>query len=160
MSYAMKRLLIALAAYSSMTLSGFVLLAYLQIQGLRLQIISGLILLATAICFFLGMKQKNKKTEQSFCNSICLLAAASLSSLAAYQTNRNDYLIEGMLVLVFISFIQIVIALPGEQRPSQKNYALLLISLQKLLALIIIMLATQELLASVHAQFSSGLRLP
>ncbi|MFZ6741782.1 hypothetical protein ACO0LC_00970 [Undibacterium sp. JH2W] len=149
----MKRLLIALAAYSSLTLSGFFVLAYMQIQDLRLQIISGLILLATAICIFMGIKQKNNGTEQVFCISVCLL-------VAAYQTNRNGCLIEAMLMLVFTSLIQIVVALPGEQRPRQKNYALLFISLQKLLALIIIMLATQELLADMHAQFSSELYLP
>ncbi|WP_423033729.1 hypothetical protein [Undibacterium sp. Tian12W] len=141
-------------------MSGFAVLACLQIQDLRLQIISGLILLATAIGIFMGIKQKNKETEQGFGISVCLMAAASLSSLAAYQTNRNGWLIEAMLLLVFPSFIQLVIALPGKQRPRQKNYALLLISLQKLLALIIIMLATQELLAGMHEQFSSGLHLP
>ena len=156
----MKRLLIALAAYSSMTLSGFAVLAYLEIQDLRLQIITGLILLATAICIFMGIKQKNKETEQGFGISVCLVAAASLSSLTAYQTNRNSWLIEAMLMLVFTSFIQIVVALPGKQRSRKKNCALLLISMQKLLALIIIMLATQELLAGMHAQFSSGLALP
>lgn len=156
----MKRLLIALAAYSSMTLSGFAVLAYLEIQDLRLQIITGLILLATAICIFMGIKQKNKETEQGFGISVCLVAAASLSSLTAYQTNRNSWLIEAMLMLVFTSFIQIVVALPGKQRSRKKNCAMLLISMQKLLALIIIMLATQELLAGMHAQFSSGLALP
>ncbi|PXX44981.1 hypothetical protein [Undibacterium pigrum] len=156
----MKRLFIALAAYSSMTLSGFAVLACLQIQDLRLQIISGLILLATAICIFMGIKQKNKETEQGFSISLCLLAAASLSSLTAYQTNTDSCLIEVMLVLVSTSFIQLAIARPGVQWPRQKNYALLLISLQKLLALIIIMLATQELLAGLHAQFSSGLHQP
>lgn len=156
----MKHLLIALAAYGSMTLSGFAVLARLQIQDLRLQIIAGLILLVSAIGIFMGTRQKNKKTEQGFGISICLVTAASLSSLAAYQTNRNGCLTEAMLMLVFTSFIQIVVALPGQQRPRQKNYTLLLISLQKLLALIIIMLATQELLAGMEAQFSSGLALP
>ncbi|MFZ6643365.1 hypothetical protein ACO0LL_26825 [Undibacterium sp. TC4M20W] len=117
-------------------------------------------MLATAICIFMGIKQKNKETDQGFGISICLVAAASLSSLAAYQTNRNGCLIEAMLMLVFTSFVQIVVALPGQQRPRQKNYALLLISFQKLLALIIIMLATQELLAGMQAQFSLGLALP
>jgi small neutral amino acid transporter SnatA (MarC family) len=156
----MKRLLIALAAYSSMTLSGFAVLAYLQIQDLRLQIIAGLILLATAICIFMGTKQKNKETEQGFGISICLVATASLSSIAMYQTNTESWLIEAMLMLVFTSFIQIVVALPGQQRPRQNNYALLLISFQKLLALIIIMLATQELLTGMHVHFSSGVHLP
>ena len=155
----MRRLFIALAAYCSMTFSGFTVLAYMQIQDLRLQIISGLILLASAICIFMRIKQKNKDTKQGFGISVCLLAAASLSSLTAYQTNRNGCLIEGMLVLVFMSFIQIISALPCAQRARQKNYALLMISLQKLLALIIIMLATQELLTGMHAQFSSGLHL-
>lgn len=160
MSYAMKRLLIALVAYSSITFSGFTLLSYMRIPDLRLQIISGLIFLATAVCIFMGIKLKNKETDQGFGISVCLLAAASLSSLTAYQSNTNVWLIEGMLMLILASFIQTAIALPGGMRPRQKNYALLLISLQKLLSLIIIMLATQELLAGMHAQFSSGLHLP
>ncbi|BBB63904.1 hypothetical protein UNDKW_5631 [Undibacterium sp. KW1] len=165
----MKRLLIALALYSSMTLSGFAVLAYMQIEGLRLQMISGLALLVFAICIFMGIKPANKETEQGFNISICLVAAASLSSLMLYQASINGWLMECILMLIFISLIQILIALPALQWARQKDYVLLFISLQKLMALILVMLAVQDLLSGVHTQFStaslhvsnlSGLLLP
>lgn len=152
----MKLLLIALALYSSMTLSGFAVLAYMQIEGLRLQMISGLALLVFAICIFMGIKPANKETEQGFNISICLVAAASLSSLMLYQASINGWLMECILMLIFISLIQILIALPALQWARQKNYVLLFISLQKLMALILVMLAVQDLLSGVHTQFSTA----
>ncbi|MFZ6777771.1 hypothetical protein ACO0LD_13145 [Undibacterium sp. Ji83W] len=141
-------------------MSGFAVLAYLQIQDLRLQIISGLILLAFAICIFMGIKPMKKVTEQGFNISVCLLTAASLSSILPCQASRNSWLMECVLAIIFTNFMQVFLAHPGKQHFLQKNYGLLLTSLQKLLALILIMLATQYLLAGMHAQFSPGLHLP
>ncbi|MBI3731220.1 MAG: hypothetical protein HY254_23190 [Burkholderiales bacterium] len=154
----MKHILIAAIAYSAMTLSGFALLAHMQIQSQTLQTGSGLIILVIAASLFIGVRPTEKTSESGFGFSAGLLAAASLSSLMCYQACSNGWLKECVLALIFTCLMQVLIALPFAQRLRQKYYATLIMSLQKLLALILIFLAVQDLLSGMSAQFSTTSR--
>ncbi len=158
----MKHILIAAIAYSAMTLSGFALLAHMQIQSQTLQTGSGLIILVIAASLFIGVRPTEKTNESGFGFSAGLLAAVSLSSLMFYQACSNacnGWLKECVLALIFTCLLQVLIALPFAQRLRQKYYATLIMSLQKLLALILILLAVQDLLSGMSAQFSTTSRL-